>query len=196
FGQQVRAGVKTLKIRRGEIFDLQIPGVDFQILANYNECFDTIFESFGQQVRAGVKTLKIRRCEIFDLQIPGVDLQILANYLQNFGNMQNFVRANFTATRSPMHVFHLHVFFWELATSVRPSTIVHLPTDLRPIIIYKGPYFSYISMAPWPTKGVLDGPDWTYHPGFATDVFKLTEVHAMVQICSRVNDRRPLRKFL
>jgi hypothetical protein len=44
--------VKTLKICRGEDFDLQIPGVDLQILTNYNECFDTGFEGFGQQVRA------------------------------------------------------------------------------------------------------------------------------------------------
>ncbi|KAL5237555.1 hypothetical protein ACI65C_004965 [Semiaphis heraclei] len=51
-------GLKTLKNRRGWNFDLQISGVDLQILADYNECFDTSFESFRQHDRAGVENFQ------------------------------------------------------------------------------------------------------------------------------------------
>jgi len=43
--------MKISKIRRGGGFDLQI-------IANYNECFDTSFESFEQKVRAGVENFE------------------------------------------------------------------------------------------------------------------------------------------
>jgi len=62
-------GLKSLKIRRGCNFDLQISGVDLQILANYNECFDTSLESFWQQVSSGKNTSKIRGGWNFGLQI-------------------------------------------------------------------------------------------------------------------------------
>jgi len=68
---------------------------NLQILATYNECFNTSIKNFCQQVRAAESTLIYGRADgvvRFDLHISGVHLEILAYYSLHYDTMQNFFK--------------------------------------------------------------------------------------------------------